>query len=354
MGKTIFIDISKYIDDLEKGLITQSTIMEIEGVSKGTLNNAINNYYQEKGLEKPNFRNVSHIIRIDISPYISDLKKGKITIGEIAKIEDVGRYIVKRSIEEYYQEKGIEKIEYRQFSRKKEIDISKYIKDWEKGNLTFAKIAEMEDVSTTVVNRSINEYYQEKGLEKPNKSIIKVKNIDLSLYINDLENGEITPNEIAEIEKMAISTVNKRIMEYYSQKKMPVPDFKIKKKKIVEEEKPIIVDKRKKETNIEQYIEDFENGNITREEIAEIENVKPVTIYKRVEKYYLKQGRKVPKIGAQINELAILLRSGVSIEEIREGAKKRNTLLPDKYFEKAKELLKNADEIDLEEESLEK
>ena len=47
MGKTIFIDISKYIDDLEKGLITQSTIMEIEGVSKGTLNNAINNYYQE-------------------------------------------------------------------------------------------------------------------------------------------------------------------------------------------------------------------------------------------------------------------------------------------------------------------
>ena len=113
MKNTIYIDIKKYIDDLEKGFITQSTIMEIEGVSRTTVKKAINKYYQKKGLESPNFKNVSHVIRIDVSQYISDWEKGKITIGEIAKIEDVSKYIIKRSIDEYYQEKGIEKTDFR-------------------------------------------------------------------------------------------------------------------------------------------------------------------------------------------------------------------------------------------------
>lgn len=208
-----------------------------------------------------------------------------------------------------------------------DIDIEQYISDYEKRKITATQIAALEGVSITTINNRIDEYYMERKKERPKFARSVSKTINIEKYISDYENGKITVQEIAEREDLCISSTNAKINEYYLKRK--------KKRPRVREEKTKI--------NIEQYISDYEKGIIMVDEIAKLEGISHSVANAQINKYYKRMGKKRPQIGAPIEVLAYYLKKGMTRDEIRKVAKKRNILIPDSFFENAEEKLKLSD-----------
>lgn len=156
------------------------------------------------------------------------------------------------------------------------------------------------------------------------------KKINIENYINKYERRTITLKEIAKQEGVSAFTINRRINDYYKKK---------------EKERPKLQGIKGREIDIEKYIPDYESGKLKETQIAEKLGVGIYIVSNRIEKYYANKGQKKPKIGVSIYVLEGLLKKGMTREQIREEAKKRNILIPDKYFDTAeKGLNKNGDE----------
>ena len=388
------INIEKYIKDYEEKKITVKKISTLENVSITTVHQRINEYYEKNGTKRRH--------KTDIEKYIKDYEEGKITIKEIANQENVCERTIMRRIDEYYSEKGIEKLEIRKQSRRLNINIEKYIKDYEEGKITKKEIANQENVCESTIKRRIDEYYSEKGIERPDfrKRIINSSKIDITKHIDEYERGEITVKDIAKVENVSSSTIFKLLQEYYSNQgknrpKFNVPisvlrdflkrgmsedairevalrrniiikdeDFELAKKTLnfvhlkdneydennekngnnEKEEKNADNSREVKHIDIEQYINDYENGKITIKQISQIEGMSASGVYKNIKQYYQSQGKVPPKIGVSITILQDYLKKGMTREQIRDTAKNINVIITDKDFEMAEEILKQKNE----------
>ena len=85
--------------------------------------------------------------------------------------------------------------------------------------------------------------------------------------------------------------------------------------------------------NIEKYIENYENGKISIQEIADLEDRNQDTIHKYLQNYYKEQGKQLPKFGVPKEILDYFLKIGMTKEQIRENAAKRNIIILDNDFE---------------------
>ena len=92
---------------------------------------------------------------------------------------------------------------------------------------------------------------------------------------------------------------------------------------------------------IEKYIQDFEEGNITVEEIALKEGFKEGGVYREIKKYYAGQNKTVPKVLVSIEVLKEYLKRGLSENEIQRIASSKKIIIPKRYFEIAQRELKN-------------
>lgn len=211
-----------------------------------------------------------------------------------------------------------------------DIDIEKYIEQFERREMSLSAIARKENVSEVTINKRINEYYEKKGKERPKFKWKKILKIDIEKYIERYEKKEITVYKIAQDEKVSRDTITRRIEEYYEQKGIEREE---------KEEK-----EEKEEINIQQYISEYEKGKITIKEIADKESVCINIAKEKLKQYYNGRGKKPPRAGMSINLLKYFLEKGMSKEEIRKEAFKRNIVIPDEYFKKAEEKISKEEE----------
>lgn len=362
------IPIENYIEEYEEGKIAVEEIAKKYEVSNTTINIRINEYYKSKGKERPQVKRTSKTKKdINIENYIKDYEDKKIIVEQIAIKEGVSTTTIRNRLNDYYNKIGKEnpiriskknikddredfgegkKPEPKSITRRN-IDIEKYIEDFENEKITVNQIAMQENVSNTTIYKKLDEYYAKIGKERPRhkktssnffnmnltskdektKRIINhngKKNIDIESYIYDYEKRNITIEEIANKENVSVSTINKRVNEYYEKNGKERPkNYEL------------------YNINIDNYIEAFEAGKVTVSQIAENENVSNAVINTRIKKYYDERGKKVPKIGAPKDAIKLFLKMGMTREQIRQSALQRNVIILDSDFEKAEEEIKN-------------
>lgn len=265
------IDIAKYIKDYENGLLSVEEIAKKENTSKVTINIRINKYYEEIGKSR---KKISKEKIIDMEKYIKDYEAGLLSVKEIAKRENTTTVTINVKMNEYYRKNGKRRPVLK---RKREIDIEKYIKDYEEGKITIEKMAKLEGISRNTMNKILCEYYIECGREKP--KLNQRMDIKIEKYIEDYENRRITVSEIAEKENASISTISSKIKKYYNLRR----------------EQKLKTVKKSKSDLIEKYIEDLENGKITPKELAEKLLVSQSSINMLIREFYKSKNRTEPK-----------------------------------------------------------
>lgn len=272
-------------------------------------------------------------IDIDIEKY----NNGKFTIKEIAKIEDVSTNTIYRRIHKYYGANTQKEFKIRE--HRKDINIEKYIEDYEKGTLSIAQIAKLEKSTYSTIDFHINKYYKKIGKERAKQKRKRnggknKKDIDLRKYIEGYESQKLSIDEIAKMEKIHPNTLRSKLDAYYENIGKKRPSFK--------------KEPKQKKVDIEKYIQDYEDGKILLQEIADAESKSSSAIKKNIQNYYKKMGKKAPKIGVTKDALTYFIKIGMTKEQIRENAAKRNILIPDKYFEDAYKELKEQENREIE------
>lgn len=262
--------------------------------------------------------------KIDIEKYIPLYEERKIKVREIAIKEDSNKTTINKMINKYYEDHGKLRPNFSE-----PINIEVYIPMFEKGEILLGEIAKREDLSITTISKKIDEYYEKVGKKRPKFTGGKKKvEIDIEKYIKMHEERKITLRKIAEKENASVSVVERRIQEYYEKEGKKKPQFKA----------------EYKEIDVEQYIDEFEEGKITVKEISDKEKISVDRTKKQIKKYYEKKGKKAPKIGISIELLKYFLTKGMTKEEIRKNAFERNVIIPDEYFEKVEEIISKDEE----------
>ncbi len=105
---------------------------------------------------------------------------------------------------------------------------------------------------------------------------------------------------------------------------------------------------------IEKYIEDFEKGNITVEEIAKKEALAKGGVYRELRRYYASQNKTVPKILESIELLKEYLKKGLTEEKIKEIASSKEIIIPKRYLAIAERELEKESEKELKNEKKKK
>lgn len=262
--------------------------------------------------------------KIDIEKYIPLYEEKKISVRKIAIEQDTNTVTVNKMINKYYENQGKPRPDLR-----KTISIEKYIPMFEKREISLWEIARREDSSVTTITKKVDEYYESTGKKRPKfKGGRKKVEIDIEKYRKMYEERKITLREIAEEEHTSISIVERRLQEYYEKEEKKSPKFK----------------NEYKEIDIEQYINEFEKGKITVKEISDKEETSIESTKKQIKKYYNKKGKKAPKVGISIELLKYFMTKGMTKEQIRKNAFERNIIIPDEYFERVQEIIDRDEE----------
>lgn len=209
----------KYIKDYEAGLLSVKEIANRENTTTVTINVKMNEYYRKNGKRRPVLKRKKEI---DIEKYIKDYEEGKITIEKMAKLEGISRNTMNKILCEYYIECGREKPKLNQ---RMDIKIEKYIEDYENRRITVSEIAEKENASISTISSKIKKYYNLRREQKL-KTVKKSKSDLIEKYIEDLENGKITPKELAEKLLVSQSSINMLIREFYKSKNRTEPKYR--------------------------------------------------------------------------------------------------------------------------------
>ena len=106
-----------------------------------------------------------------------------------------------------------------------DIKIEKYIEDYENRRITVSEIAEKENASISTISSKIKKYYNLRREQKL-KTVKKSKSDLIEKYIEDLENGKITPKELAEKLLVSQSSINMLIREFYKSKNRTEPKYR--------------------------------------------------------------------------------------------------------------------------------
>lgn len=317
--------IENYLKDLAEGKITVSQISREAHVSRDTIYSRIKDYCKDNKVENIYYvtRNRRRKKYIDISKYIEKLKNGRITKAEIARETGLSVYIVNQRVKEYLEENNEERINFRKVITK--VDISKYIEDLKVGKITQAEIRRKEGVSRTIVIARIKDYYDEIGEQRPSFKMGRKKStpkkttrkpLNVEDYIEDYSIGFITQSGIAKKAGITISGVSRAISRYYVRK---IGENNLSKSTTFD---------------INTYIYEYEIGAITPHQIAIREKIDIKKVNTEIENYYRNQNKKPPKYGVPESVILEYLEKGLSKEQIKAVATKKNIIIPDAAFER--------------------
>lgn len=276
MKEKVKLPINEIIRKYESG-VSQIQLAKEYNVSNNIIFKRISEYYQTTGKEKP--RRVYAKKELPVEEIVKKYEAG-ISQAQLAKEYNVSDFAIRMRIAQYYQETGRERPEIS--STKKEVPIEEIAIKYESGMLQ-SQLAEEYNVSNTIINTRIAEYYQRTGRKRPPK-VCHRKKLPMEEIIKKYEAG-VSQVQLAEEYNVSQSVICLRISEYYYE---------------TGKEKPERKKSEKKETN----------------------------------PYTQEEGKK-PKELRSTTIIIDYLKKGLSIEDIIEAASKRNIVIPQKLIDDA-------------------
>lgn len=246
----INLPMDKIVKEFESR-IEQKKLAENYGVSQATISQRLTAYYQEKGIPKPKFPKKSTKKPLPIEEIVKQREAGRQLI-DIAGDYGVSATTISKRLAEYYnsEDKGNENAEA---EIEETLPINKVVEQFESGTKV-EKLACDYNVSAATINRELNKYYAERGIERP--KVLKSAEsagLDISEIIKQYEDGE-SVQDIADGQESYPTKVRRYINRYYASKNMKTP-------KILTEDK-YVVDYLKKGLSIEDIIKVAKSLNI--------------------------------------------------------------------------------------------
>ena len=276
MREKVELPINEIIEKYESG-VSQGQLAKEYNVSQSVICLRISEYYQTTGKEKP--RRVYAKKELPVEEIVKKYEAG-ISQAQLAKEYNVSDFAIRMRIAQYYQETGRERPEIS--STKKEVPIEEIVIKYESGMLQ-SQLAEEYNVSNTIINTRIAEYYQRTGRKRPPKACHR-KKLPMEEIIKKYESG-VSQGQLAKEYNVSQSVICLRISEYYYE---------------TGKEKPERKKSGKKGTNT-----------------------------------YTKDEGKKPKELRSTTIIIDYLKKGLSIEDIIETAAKRNVVIPQKLIDDA-------------------
>lgn len=276
MKEKVELPINEIIEKYESG-VSQIQLAKEYNVSNNIIFKRISEYYRTTGKEKP--RRVYAKKELPVEEIVKKYEAG-ISQAQLAKKYNVSDFAIRMRIAQYYQETGRERPEIS--STKKEVPIEEIVIKYESGMLQ-SQLAEEYNVSNTIINTRIAEYYQRTGRKRPPK-VCHRKKLPMEEIIKKYETG-VSQVQLAEEYNVSQSVICLRISEYYYE---------------TGKEKP---ERKKSETK--------ETNSYTQEEGKKPKELRSTTI------------------------IIDYLKKGLSIEDIIEAASKRNIVIPQKLIDDA-------------------
>jgi len=279
-------------------------------VSFDTVNRRINEYYKEAGIERPY---KSARIELPIEEIIKKYENGT-NVKNLGKEYNVSESTINNRIKEYYAETKIERPVKKVGKKKIKLPIEEIVKKYE-NRTSMVKLGKEYSVSGETINSRINEYYEERKIERPNKST----RIELPVeeIVKRYENGDRI-EDIAKEYNVSEFTINRRIKEYYEERGLERPFQKTGNKKI--------------KLPIEEIVKRYENGDCI-ENIAKEYETSYANIDRRIKEYYKEKGEKAPRILRSSSVVQEYLKKGLTKEEIIQIALKKNIIIPQKLID---------------------
>ena len=208
---------------------------------------------------------------------------------------------------------------------KKELPVEEMVKD-KKNGFTQTQLEIKYGVSMTTISKRIKEYCEERGEEEPKGELTGRIELPVEDIVRKWKNG-ISVSELALEYEVSSTTISKRIDEYYQNKGKERPKKKTKKERKKRESKPY------KEIPVEEIITQIENG-VEPTELAEKYEVSRNTIDRKVEKYCAEKRISEPRILRSSRVIVEYLKKGLTPEQIKEVAKRSGVIIPDNIMEK--------------------
>lgn len=264
-------------------------------------------------------------IKLPIEEIIKKFENG-VFQSDLATEYHVSYSTITNRIKNYYIQKGIDKpksIPINKLGRKPiELPMKEIIEKFENG-ISQAVLASEYHVSYATIKSRINNYYIQKGINKPKRKtkskIPKRKILPMDEIIKKLEN-DISPQDLATEYGVSYNTMLSKINKYYIEKGLSKPQSHI--------------GRKLKELPIEEVIKKYENGFSTKE-LSISYNISFQTINTRINNYYKEKGIKTPRQLRSVTVISDFLSKGLSIDEIVETAKKRNIIIPQHIIDSA-------------------
>ena len=173
-----------------------------------------------------------------------------------------------------------------------EIPIDEIVKKWEQGTIQ-TELAKEYGVSVTTINKRIAEYYEKIGKPK-----LKIK-----LPINEIarkwEQGS-AKTKLAKEYDVSLYIINSSISEYYQREEKKIPKKEL---------------NPKIELPIDEIAKKWEQG-ATQRGLAKEYGVSSCTINKRISEYYEKIEKTNPKIKLQIDKIGEKWKQGATQKEL--------------------------------------
>ena len=286
------IDIGKYVKDYEERKIIIEEIAKKEEVSIRTIASKLDKYYEKQGIQPKKFSIGPRKKAENIEKYVEDYEKGTIHPWQIAAKEGVSEATIITRLKEYYAIQGKQLPKPKRENVRKKVNIEKYVEDYEKGTMHPSQIAVKEGVcEATIINR-LKEYYATRGKQMPKSKRKTVKKqIDIGKYIKEFEEGKILLEEIAIKENVSCYIAKKRFEEYYCKKGLKAPKSLYRTRKQINNNKKYeklsdVNHTNKSETTVEKQIsksaintiKTFLKRGLTKEEIKSIAEKRRIII----------------------------------------------------------------------------
>ena len=206
MREKVELPINEIIEKYESG-VSQIQLAKEYSISNNIIFKRISEYYQTTGKEKP--RRVYAKKELPVEEIVKKYEAG-ISQAQLAKEYNVSDFAIRMRIAQYYQETGRERPEIS--STKKEVPIEEIVIKYESGMLQ-SQLAEEYNVSNTIINTRIAEYYQITGRKRPPKACHR-KKLPMEEIIKKYESG-VSQGQLAKEYNVSQSVICLRISEYY-------------------------------------------------------------------------------------------------------------------------------------------
>lgn len=290
----------------EKGISLEDLATQYQ-VSTKIIYNRLKAYYEEKRPTKKRTRTIEIPIETIVLRYEQGAK-----IVDLAEEFQVSVFTINERLNEYYEKIEKDRPYQNEHFQRKEIPIEEIVLKYEQ-DISIEDIAKEYQTSISTINKRLNEYYERIGRRRPKQGHKKTKIAMISIkeVVLKYEHGTIM-EELAREYQVSTSTISKMLVKHYEKNG---------------KKRPIINGDSIKEIQIEKIILEYEKGT-SFTDLAIKYGLGSSTISKRINDYYKEKGKKTPRILRSKNVLEEYLRKGMTIEAIIEITSKRNIIIP--------------------------